>query len=189
MPRKNTTTKNKKSVTKKENKKLTVNGIDKSKDIIDKLNNITPDEAKSALEFINNFKNADLDKIKSDAIEKVDNMNIPDDFTVKDMLYEEFRAWNININDKIRLFIDFLCDTITKEKLNTRPSYDDIIKLIDKDGRLTATGFINILNKIVKEAQFINTKFFPTLSKIRRSDITPVLLLNQFIDYTYDETE
>jgi len=182
-------TKTKKIMTKKEDKKLVVNGVNTPSEIMEKISRITPEEAKSALEFIDNFKNADLDKIKSDAIEKVDSMNIPDDFTVKDMLYEEFREWNIDINDKVRLFIDFLCDTITKEKLNTRPSYNDVIKLIDKDGRLTATGFINILNKIAKDAQFINTKFFPTLSKIRRSDITPELLLNQFIDYTYDETE
>lgn len=186
MPaKKKTTTSTKKKVIKKvEN----INTTEPS-NMIDKIKNMSPEEAQSALKFIDNFKNADLAKIKSNAIEKINEMNIPDNFTVKDMLYEELKSWGIEVNNRINLFIDFLCDTITKEKLSSRPSYDDVIKLIDKDGRLTATGFINVLNKIIKDAKFVNSKFFPTLSKIRRCDITPVLLLNQIIDYTYDETE
>ena len=185
MARKNTS----KPKSDKERAKIMKKTLNDTKDVMDRLRSMTSEEANSALQFIDNFKNADIDKIKNDAIEKIDSMNISDDITVKDILYEEFELWDIKITSRVKAFIDFMCDTVIKDKLNSRPSYDDVIKLVDRDDRITASAFTNLLKEIVKNAQFINTKYFPSLSRIRRADITPILLLNQIIDYTYDETE
>lgn len=170
----------------------------KVKNNIKKIKNMTESEAKNAVEFIQNFQKVNIDQLRQETEKRIEEMNL-DDMTVKDILYMEFKNWSLDLSEDsvnsnnnlymVRSIINYLCEYVTPEKLNRRPSYDEVLTFIKDKLALNKKTTKDVLAYIIKNADFSKSIFLPSLAKMDREYIKPEFLLGQILDYTYDETE
>ena len=106
-----------------------------------------------------------------------------DTLTAVDVAHEELKLWGIARHSKGYKIIVYIMANYQSSEDGKKPDletvYGDIEKKFDKDRK----KINEYLNTIIKRADFSQGIYLPVLKRLKIDDITPELLLNEFLDY------
>lgn len=106
-----------------------------------------------------------------------------DTLTAVDVAHEELGLWGIARQAKGYKIIVYIMANYHSSEDGKKPDletvYGDLEKKFNKDRK----KINEYLNTIIKKADFSKGIYLPVLKRLKIDDITPELLLNEFLDY------
>lgn len=107
-----------------------------------------------------------------------------DTLTAVDLAHEELGLWGIPRQSKgYKIIVYIMANYQSSEEDGKKPDLETVYNNIEKKFNKDRKKINEYLNSMIKKADFSKGIYLPMLKRLKIDEITPELLLNEFLDY------
>jgi len=127
----------------------------------------------------------DLNKILASAINKYEDLNIPDDMTAKEILNSELEIYDCDKRVPGYGMVQYVINNATTAGFTSKPTYPELRKWLAAQLDIKEKQVDFHINVLIHGCDFSKAKYIPIFAKLDKGAITAQYFVEQFLDYLF----
>lgn len=124
----------------------------------------------------------DIEEFMKEALAPFDGMDL-DNLSSTDVVKEEFKRWGLSRQFHGYKILMYIMSNYKLGDNNEKPDIDKVYDDLSTKFNKSKLEIDSYINNVIKKANFSNTIFFPLFKSLKSHEITPEMVINEFMDY------